>query len=617
MRTARPLAIETKLVWLRITMSLKIEDYALIGNTRTAALVGNNGSIDWLCMPRFDSGACFAALLGKPENGHWQIAPSAPVRRVSRKYHGSTLVLGTEFVTDGGIVEVVDFMPIAERNQQVDVIRIVRGVQGSVPMRMEAIFRFDYGHVVPWVTKNDHGVRAVAGPDAIKLRTPVETRGENMATISDFTINEGHSIPFTLTWYPSHETEPGLKHPMQALSETEKWWQEWSSRCTVTGSWRELALRSLITLKALTYGPTGGIVAAPTMALPEWIGGQRNWDYRFCWLRDATFTLYSLLTSGYMEEAVAWREWLLRAIAGSPGDTQIMYGLAGERRLTELEVPWLDGYEGSRPVRIGNAAHEQFQLDVYGEIMDVFYVAGRGGISPSEESWQSRAGLMEHLEKVWNQPDEGIWEVRGERRHFTHSKVMAWVALDRAVKAAECDGRSGPVERWRKLRDQVHLDVCKNGFNRQRNAFVQYYGADGLDAALLMIPLVGFLPANDPRVIGTVDAIQRELTSHGFVMRYSSARDIDGLPPGEGVFLPCSFWLADNLVLAGRKQEARELFERLVSLCNDVGLISEEYDPKSRRMLGNFPQAFTHVSLVNTAHNLALAEGPARDRSSG
>jgi GH15 family glucan-1,4-alpha-glucosidase len=596
-------------------MKLRIEDYALIGNTRTAALVGNNGSIDWLCMPRFDSGACFAALLGQPENGHWLIAPSNEVRKVRRQYRGPTLVLGTEFETASGTVEIIDFMPIAERHDQVDVIRIVRGVRGTVPMHMEAVFRFDYGHIVPWVTKSGRGVRAIAGPDALKLESPILMRGENMSTVSEFTVKEGESIPFTLTWYPSHEKEPGHKHPTQALDETEKWWQEWSSRCTTSGRCHELALRSLITLKALTYGPTGGVVAAPTTSLPERIGGQRNWDYRFCWLRDATFTLYALLTSGYTEEAIAWREWLSRTVAGSPDDIQIMYGLAGERRLTELELKWLHGYEKSSPVRIGNAAHEQFQLDVYGEIMDAAHLTDRNNLG-SPESWNLRRGLIEHLEKVWCEPDEGIWEVRGERRHFTHSKVMAWVALDRAIKAIEGNHGTGPLGQWRKLRDQIHEDVCKKAFNQQLNSFVQYYGADALDAATLMIPLVGFLPADDPRMVGTVAAIQRDLTSHGLVMRYRTESNVDGLPAGEGLFLPCSFWLVDNLILAGRHAEARQLFEQLIALCNDVGLISEEYDPVSRRMLGNFPQAFTHVSLVNSAHNLALTEGPAMDRSS-
>jgi len=469
--------------------------------------------------------------------------------------------------------------------------------------------RFDYGHIVPWITRYDHAIRAIAGPDALELRTPVPMQVQNLATVSEFMIASGQSIPFTLTWYPSHEGPPSEDDSGQLLRETEAWWLEWSSRCTLAGPWRDLALRSLITLKALTYGPTGGIVAAPTAALPEWIGGPRNWDYRFCWLRDATLTLYALMLSGYMTEAFAWRDWLLRAVAGSPDDLQILYGIAGERRITEFELPWLSGYEESTPVRIGNAAHQQFQLDVYGEIVGAFDVGRRSGATPSLESWALLTALMQNLEKVWNQPDEGIWEVRGPRRHFTHSKVMAWVALDRAVKAVEAGFHEGPLERWRKLRDRIHRDVCEQGFNRRRNAFVQYYGSDALDAALLMIPLVGFLPPHDPRVIGTVEGIRRELVSDGLVMRYRTEAGVDGLPPGEGAFLPCSFWLVDNLILGGHHREAHELFQRLASLCNDVGLIAEEYDPGSHRLLGNFPQAFTHVSLVNSVRNLTLGAG--------
>ena len=593
-------------------MSLKIEDYALIGNTRTSALVGNTGSIDWLCMPRFDSGACFAALLGTPANGRWLIAPSNRVRSTHRRYRGSTLVLENGFVTDSGEVVVVDFMPIAQQHQQVDVVRMVRGLRGAVPMRMDIAFRFDYGHIAPWIMHRGDGLRAIAGPDALELITQVPMRDEGSHTIAEFTVAEGESVPFTLTWYPSHEQEPPARNPMQMLTDTEAWWRKWSSRCTITGRWRDLALRSLITLKALTYGPTGAIVAAPTTALPEWIGGPRNWDYRYCWLRDATFTLYALLLTGYKEEALAWREWALRAIAGDPDDLQILYGLAGERRLPETELSWLPGYEGSRPVRVGNAAHEQFQLDVYGEIMGAFYLGRHTGAGTSLESWNLLKALMAHLEKVWNKPDEGIWEVRGSPRHFTHSKVMAWLAFDRATKLVDEGYYPGPGERWRKLRDRIHRDICEKGFDRQRNSFVQYNGADTLDAALLMIPLVGFLPPTDPRVIGTVEAIRRELVSSSLVMRYRSDSNVDGLPPGEGVFLPCSFWLVDNLVMAGRRDEAEELFERLTSLSNDVRLFSEEYDPVSSRMLGNFPQAFTHVSLVNSVHNLTPAEGPAR-----
>jgi GH15 family glucan-1,4-alpha-glucosidase len=592
-------------------MSLKIEDYALIGNTRTAALVGNTGSIDWLCMPRFDSGACFAALLGTPANGRWLIGPSNRIRTSHRRYRGPTLVLENEFVTDSGAAMLIDFMPLAHQRQPVTVVRIVRGVRGSVPMRMDLAVRFDYGHIAPWITHRGYGLRAIAGPDALELVTSVPMRNEASRTIAEFTVTEGESVPFTLIWYPSHEQEPPVGDPMQTLADTEAWWQEWSSRCTITGRWRDLALRSLITLKALTYGPTGGIVAAPTTSLPEWIGGPRNWDYRFCWLRDATLTLYALLLAGYTEEAFAWREWAMRAVAGDPDDLQILYGLAGERRLPEGELPWLPGYEGSKPVRIGNAAHEQFQLDVSGEVMGAFYLGHRTGAGASLETWNLLTALMAHLEKVWNKPDEGIWEVRGGRRHFTHSKVMAWVAFDRAAKLVDEGYYSGPAERWRTLRDRIHRDVCEKGFDRRRNAFVQYYGADALDSALLMIPLVGFLPSTDPRVIGTVDAIGRELVSGGLVMRYRSESNVDGLPPGEGLFLPCSFLLVDNLVMSGRLDEAEELFERLTLLSNDVGLFSEEYDPVSSRMLGNFPQALTHVSLVNSVHNLTLVEGPA------
>ena len=483
-------------------------------------------------------------------------------------------------------------------------------------MRMEAAFRFDYGHIAPWITHRGGGLRAIGGPDALELRTPVPMRDEGSGTVAEFAIAEGESIPFTLTWYPSHEPEPAARDPIQVLTDTEAWWRQWSSRCTTTGRWRDLALRSLITLKALTYGPTGGIVAAPTTALPEWIGGTRNWDYRFCWLRDATFTLYALLLAGYTEEALAWRDWLFRAIAGDPDDMQILYGIAGERRLAEVELPWLAGYEGSRPVRIGNAAHEQFQLDIYGEMVGAFYLGRRTGAAAPPDLWNLLMTLMAHLERVWTEADEGIWEIRGPRRHFTHSKLMAWLAFDRAAKAVEDGFHFGPVEHWRILRDRIHREICEKGFNQRRNAFVQYYGADSLDAALLMIPLVGFLPPTDPRVTGTVEAIRRELISGGLVMRYRSESNVDGLPPGEGVFLPCSFWLVDNLVMAGRRDEAEELFERLTSLSNDVGLFSEEYDPISGRMLGNFPQAFTHVSLVNSVHNLTLADGPARRRSS-
>jgi GH15 family glucan-1,4-alpha-glucosidase len=598
-------------------MSSRIEDYALIGNTCTAALVGRDGSIDWLCMPRFDAGACFAALLGTWENGRWLIAPAVKAKTVRRKYRGDTLVVETEFELAGGErAAIIDFMPICERDGRIDVIRIVEGRGGVVPMQMEVVFRFDYGRIVPWVRSRKYGLYAVAGPDALQLRTPVAMHGENLKTVAEFEVRDGERIPFTLTWYLSHLEEPGARDPLELLDDTEKYWHEWSSRCHDGGEWHPQVIRSLITLKALTYSPTGGIVAAPTTSLPEWIGGVRNWDYRYCWLRDATFTLYALLSSGYSEEAAAWREWLLRAVAGQPAQIQIMYGIAGERRLTEFEASWLPGYENSSPVRIGNAAHDQFQLDVYGEILDVFHTAQRHHMSRSDDAWLVAGLLMDFVEKHWRDPDEGIWEVRGPRRHFTHSKVMAWVAADRAVKAVERHGREGPVDRWRVLRDTIHADVCVNGFNAERNAFVQYYGGGRLDASLLMIPLVGFLPAHDPRVVGTVEAIQRDLMDEGLVRRYATDDPgVDGLPPGEGAFLPCTFWLVDNLAMMGRYDEARAIFERLLGLCNDVGLFSEEYDPRAKRQLGNFPQAFTHVFLINTAHNLSRTEGPAKVRA--
>jgi GH15 family glucan-1,4-alpha-glucosidase len=597
--------------------SIRIEDYALIGNTHTAALVGRDGSIDWLCMPRFDSGACFAALLGTSENGRWLIAPEGEVKSISRKYRGDSLVLETEFeLADGGRVALIDFMPICESDGRIDLIRIVEGRAGMVPMQMEAAFRFDYGRIVPWVRSRDYGLSAVAGPDALQLRTRVPMHGENLKTVANFKVSAGERIPFTLTWYPSHLEESGPRHAQKLLVDTEKYWEEWSARCQDGGQWRPQVIRSLITLKALTYSPTGGIVAAPTTSLPEWIGSVRNWDYRYCWLRDATFTLYALLSSGYSDEATAWVAWLLRAVAGQPGQIQIMYGIAGERRLTEFEAPWLPGYENSRPVRIGNAAHDQFQLDVYGEILDVFHVARRYGVDPGDDAWNVVRVLIDFVEQHWREPDEGIWEVRGPRRHFTHSKVMAWVAVDRAVKAIEHHGQQGPVEKWRALRDAIHEDVCRFGFRPDRNTFVQYYGSDTLDASVLMMSLVGFLPANDPRIVGTVEAIQRDLMDEGLVRRYNTdGPNVDGLPPGEGAFLPCTFWLVDNLTMLGRYDEARAIFERLLGLCNDVGLLSEEYDPRGKRQLGNFPQAFTHVFLINTAHNLSRSQGPAEERA--
>jgi GH15 family glucan-1,4-alpha-glucosidase len=593
-------------------MTSRIEDYAIIGDCYTAALVSRNGSIDWLCLPRFDSGACFAALLGTPENGRWLLAPAGEIKSIRRRYRDDSLVLETEYETDEGVVTVTDCMPL--NVQATDLVRVVEGKRGRVRMNMELIIRFDYGSIVPWVQRVDGGISAVAGPDRIVLITEVPLHGENFHTVADFTINAGQRETFTLIWHPSHEEMPHPINGWWAILGTERWWHDWSSRCTYQGEWREAVIRSLITLKALTYAPTGGIVAAATTSLPEQLGGVRNWDYRFCWLRDATFTLLSLLNTGYLDEARAWRGWLMRAVAGRPAETQIMYGIGGERRLTELELKWLDGYEGSRPVRIGNAASSQFQLDVYGEVIDALYHARLMGLEPMPEAWPPARVLLEFVESAWRNPDEGIWEVRGPRRHFTHSKVMAWVALDRGVKAIERLGVEGPVERWRSTRDTIHSQICKEGFNHKLGSFVQSYGSDELDASLLMIPLVGFLPATDPRVRGTVNAIERGLMADGFVMRYIPHEGIDGLPPGEGAFLPCTFWLADNLHLMGREAEARKLFERLLGLCNDVGLISEEYDPQTGRLIGNFPQAFTHVGLVNTALNLSPGRGPADTR---
>jgi GH15 family glucan-1,4-alpha-glucosidase len=597
-------------------MGLSIEDYAIIGNTYSAALVGRNGSIDWLCVPRFDSPACFAALLGTEQNGRWLIRPDHKGAVSRRHYRGDTLVLETEFELPGGeCVAIIDFMPISEHDGRVDLFRLVEGRRGSIPMRMEVIFRFDFGRIVPWVRKRPYGLSAVAGADAIELRSSVHMRGENFTTVADFTVSAGETVPFTLTWYPSHLPESGTRHPQRALQETQRWWEAWSARCTASGEWRDAIIRSLITLKALTYSPTGGIIAAPTTSLPECLGGVRNWDYRFCWLRDATFTLFALLSSGYTDEACQWRDWLLRAIAGQPHELQIMYSIMGDRRLTEMEVDWLPGYQGSRPVRIGNAAHSQFQLDVYGEVFDAFDIAERHGVAAGEDAWRVQRLLMDFLESQWPQPDEGIWEIRGPRRQFTHSKVMAWVGADRAVKAIERSGLPGPLDRWRGLRAAIHADVCRHAFNSRLNAFVQYYGADTLDAATLLIPLVGFLAPDDARVIGTLEAIRCELSADGFIKRYSTEDGVDGLPAGEGVFLPCTFWFVDNLVMMGRYGEAREIFERVVRLRNDVGLLAEEYDPHTGRQLGNFPQAFTHVFLINTALNLTRSQGPAHVRA--
>jgi GH15 family glucan-1,4-alpha-glucosidase len=593
----------------------RIEDYALIGDCQTAALVGRNGSIDWLCLPRFDSGACLAALLGTPEHGRWLIAPAGKVKRVERRYRPGTLVLETDFETDEGTVRIVDFMPI--RTTVADVVRVVCGLRGSVTMRMELVMRFDYGSIVPWVRHDAEGLTAIAGPDMLRLRTPAPLKGHAFTTVSEFTVAEGQRVPFDLTWHPSHEQAPELLDPDRSLEETEVWWREWSSRGTFDGEWHDAVQRSLITLKALTYAPTGGIIAAPTTSLPEHLGGVRNWDYRYCWLRDATFTLYALLNAGYEDEARQWREWLLRAAAGKPSQVHIMYGIAGERRLTEQELPWLPGYENSSPVRIGNGAYDQFQLDVFGEVLDTLHQCWVAGIDAGDEGWRLEKALLDHLETAWHKPDEGIWEVRGPKRHFTHSKMMAWVAMDRGVKGIEMFGLDGPVDRWRALRGEIHEQVCRDGFNAGRKAFVQFYGSDLLDASLLMMPLVGFLPATDPRVRGTIEAVERELTNDGFVSRYTTVEEVDGLPPGEGAFLLCTFWLADNLHLLGREADARRIFERLLDARNDVGLLSESYDVEARRLVGNFPQAFSHIGLINTARNLSRKGGPAEDRGRG
>jgi GH15 family glucan-1,4-alpha-glucosidase len=591
-------------------MAAPIEDYALIGDTHTAGLVSRGGSIDWLCLPRFDSPACFAALLGDAGNGRWLLAPAGPVREVRRRYRGDTLVLETEHRTDEGTVRVVDCMP--PRQHDPDVARVVEGVRGRVRMRMELTIRFDYGSIVPWVRQVGGALHAVAGPDSVWLRSPVPVHGENWTTVADFTVAEGERVPFMLTWHASHMRAPRRIDPVQAVDDSQAWWGRWASRIAYQGGWQDAVIRSLLTLKALTYAPTGGIVAAPTTSLPEAIGGVRNWDYRYCWLRDSTFTLYALMLAGLAEEARAWREWLLRAVAGQPKQMQILYGVAGDRRITEQELDWLPGYQGSRPVRIGNAAVDQFQLDVYGEVMDTLHLGRRIGLESDEPAWDLQRALMEFLEDHWRDPDEGIWEMRGPRRHFTHSKVMAWVALDRAVKAVEQARLEGPVDRWRALRREIHEEVCREGFDTGRDSFVQFYGGGHLDASLLLIPLVGFLPATDPRVKGTVAAIQRELMADGLVHRYApeGSPQVDGLPPGEGTFLACTFWLADNLTLMGRHDEAVAIFERLLELRNDVGLLAEEYDPSAGRQLGNFPQAFSHVALVNTARNLSALPGP-------
>ena len=598
-------------------MSTRLEDYALLGDCHSAALVSRRGSIDWLCWPRFDSGACFAALLGEREHGRWSLT-AAGEAEVRRRYVPGTMVLETEYRTAGGVCRVFDCMVVDD--EQPTLVRVVEGVTGAVELALELIVRFDYGSIVPWVRRLEGGgVEAFAGPDTLRLYSEVPLRGVDYTTVAEFTVQAGQRRSFALVWYPSHARPVRPKATAEeGLARTVKWWQAWSERCTYEGEEQELVVRSLLTLKALTYAPTGAIIAAPTTSLPEQLGGVRNWDYRFCWLRDATNTLYALLSAGYREEAAQWREWLVRAVAGTPNQINIMYGLAGERRLTEIELPWLPGYEGSRPVRIGNAAYSQLQLDVFGEVMDALHLAGRSGLEFSAESWCVQRRMLEHLESAWDQPDEGIWEVRGPRRHFTHSKVMAWVALDRGVQAVRKYGQDGAAGRWEAVRDRIHAEVCARGYDAGLGSFVQSYEERELDASLLMMSLVGFLPASDPRIAGTVAAIERELMQDGLVLRYRPRIEHDGQPGDEGVFLACSFWLADNYLLLGRVEEGRRMFRRLVGLANDVGLLAEEFDVRSGRQVGNFPQAFSHISLVNTAYNLSRrGRGPADDRCAG
>ena len=595
-------------------MARRIEDYAVIGNCETMALVARDGSIDWLCAPRFDSPACFAALLGDSSHGRWLVAPCDAVTAVTRHYRGDTLILETQFETADGAVSVIDCL--ARRAGVSDLLRIVRGGRGTVSMRTELVARFEYGSIVPWVSRQEDGrLQLTAGPDRLLLDTSVALRGEDMRTVGEFEIKAGEEIGFVLSWTPSYRAAPEPLRPADALTQIESFWSEWSSAFKPTGEWSSAVLRSLLTLKALAHWETGGIVAAGTTSLPERLLGARNWDYRYCWLRDATFTLYALIGSGFLGEAQAWREWLLRAVAGDPDDLQIMYGVAGERRLTEYVIPWLPGFEGAGPVRVGNAAAGQLQLDVYGELIGAFYLGRRAGLAAEDASWELECALMTHLEKIWDQPDDGIWEVRGGRRHFTHSKVMAWVAFDRAVRSAEEFGLAGPIDRWRRIRATIHKDVCARGFDSAQNSFVQSYGATALDASLLLIPMVGFLPPSDPRVRGTLAAIEQHLMRDGLVLRYYTETGTDGLPPGEGAFLACSFWLVDNYALQGRYDEARALFERLLSLRNDVGLLAEEYDASAKRQLGNFPQAFSHLALINTARNLSSTGRPAHERS--
>ena len=593
-------------------MASRIEDYAVIGNCETLALVARDGSLDWLGLPRFDSAACFAALLGEPRHGRWLIAPVGADQCTTRRYRGATLILETDFETETGAVRLIDFM--VRREGAADVVRLVVGLRGKVSMRTELVVRFDYGSRMPWVSRVEDGrLQFTVGPDRLLLDTAVPLRGEDMRSVGEFTIDAGERVAFNLNWSESFRAPPAPLDAENALRVTEALWAGWTENYKTCGEWAEAELRSLLTLKALAHWQTGGIVAAGTTSLPEKLGGERNWDYRFCWLRDATFTLYALIEAGFLGEAVAWRNWLLRAVAGSPDDLQIMYGVAGEARLTEYELPWLPGYEGAKPVRVGNAAAGQIQLDVYGEVLYVLYVARKAGLQDGETSWPLERALVAHLSKIWHQPDDGIWEVRGGRRHFTHSKVMAWVAFDRAIRSAEEFGLEAPLDEWRATRDTIHAQVCAQGFDTAQNSFVQSYGATALDASTLLIAIVGFLPASDSRIIGTVNAIEKNLLRNGLVLRYDTSGQTDGLPPGEGAFLACSFWLADSYALLGRTEDARILFERLLSLRNDVGLLAEEYDMGMKRQLGNFPQALSHLALINTARTLS-ASSPAHQK---
>ncbi|MDE5442645.1 glycoside hydrolase family 15 protein [Bradyrhizobium sp. CSA207] len=599
-------------------MSQKIEDYALIGDCETAALVGRNGSIDWLCWPAFDSDACFAAILGTRKNGRWLIAPTADVIGTSRRYLGNTLILETRFETKDGTVALIDFMP--PRGKASDIVRLVRGVSGSVKLRMELVIRFGFGISIPWVRRSEDGsLLAIAGQDMTVLHTPAQTHGEDLTTVAKFEVKAGETVPFVLSYGPSHLPPPEPIDPEIALQETERFWKDWCSRSTHDGAYRDLVMRSLITLKALTFAPTGGIVAAPTTSLPEKLGGMRNWDYRFCWLRDATFTLLALMNSGYTEEASAWHNWLLRAAAGSPSNMQIMYGIWGQRRLLEWEAGWLDGYEGARPVRVGNAAHAQLQLDVYGELIDAFHQSRMAKLKLDDETWALECAVLNHLAEVWDEPDHGIWERRGQPKHYVFSKVMTWVAFDRGIKSAETFGFKAPLLHWHTLRDSIHRDVCNRGFDASQNAFVESYGSKLLDASVLLLPAVGFLPASDPRIRSTVAAAEKYLMHDGFVLRHDPREVSEENQPIEGAFLACSLWLADAYVLSGDLDKAQALFDRVAGLANDVGLLAEEYDSVARRQTGNFPQALTHIALINTAHNLSAArqesEKPAVQRS--